>query len=342
MFCQPNFLCIDSAMTSEKFIKGIIRPSRREFIKGAAAMAAMAALPPAATAIGNFGNGSTAAAASSGPAQPAAARSAGFNKLTFYDDFTSLSTIDVNNTLQPGFNWYVQWPETFNSSLPLTIWPPSCFSISGSVLTFSPTDQISGGSKTGGELVSAAFLGTGPQYVGNLIKPTGFYAESYIQFGTSPGLSNNWFPAFWCWDGFIPQHLAYGTAYGSNRYTEMDIMEYEGSFDRQLFDYSNAGTIGTTNFSFSIANPNNWHKYGLLWIPQSENAGTGTMETYVDGALLSANTIDYSSSTIPPQAGSGATTGYLSGSDTSTLGFTFQLQTGFQWPLNVDYVQVWQ
>jgi hypothetical protein len=60
----------------------------------------------------------------------------------FRDDFTSLSTVDVNDTRAPGFNWYAHnnWPATSQAGSCWQITPPSTpswFSQSGSLLTIA-------------------------------------------------------------------------------------------------------------------------------------------------------------------------------------------------------------
>ena len=59
---------------------------------------------------------------------------------TFFDDFDSLSTIDVNNTHKPGFNWYTdsQWPNSsFLDQRPPHKYLPADYSISNSIIALS-------------------------------------------------------------------------------------------------------------------------------------------------------------------------------------------------------------
>jgi hypothetical protein len=67
----------------------------------------------------------------------------GINNTALFDDFTSLSTIDVNNTKAPGFNWYVD--ASFTAWVPFVVVPPSAMSVSSSVLTITmpPSTDIS-------------------------------------------------------------------------------------------------------------------------------------------------------------------------------------------------------
>jgi|SRR5215469_5740106 len=63
-----------------------------------------------------------------------------FNNRVFFDDFNDLSTIDINNTKAPGFNWYpdISNPQYGNFSGSNPICPPSALSVNSSVLTIAP------------------------------------------------------------------------------------------------------------------------------------------------------------------------------------------------------------
>ena len=282
------------------------------------------------------------------PVQPVAAKTWGYNTPFFWEDFNSLSrSVDINNTLLPGYSFYPHW-YNYGTTSQWNTWPSSCFTVNNSVLTFSPTNLRDSSGRSGGSIVSAAYLDNGAPvpYVGTLIQPGGFYVETRVQFGASPGLSNNWFPSFWAWDGDIFVNNSPNSSYGANRYSELDVFEFDGSsFDRQVFDYSQANgrnAVGSTNFGLTVSNPNSWHNWGMLCVPPSLNAGTGLIQTYIDGVHSPGNDVTYSSSTISSQAGTGATTGWMGGLDVSTLGLTIQIQTGYQWPINVDWVVGWR
>lgn len=285
------------------------------------------------------------------PAQPAPAIAQGYNTLTFWDDFNSLSTIDVNNTLRPGFNWYVQSLVlgTYPTNTKL-IFPSTCFSVGGSVLTYTPNTPL-GGSVTGGNIFSAGWTGTGDGFVGNTIAPTGWYAECRMAYDptiSQPG--HTWFPAFWMWDKGIMYSSSINT-FNGERFTELDIYEAIPTGTPNVpnqkyvdWDWSSlSAVVSNTNSSLGVpVLDKKFHTYGVLWVPQARNGGTGLIKRYVDGVHIAGGDVEYSSSTISAQAGVGATTGWLSGLDVSTRGFTVQLQTGEGWPIYVDYVQIWQ
>lgn len=81
----------------------------------------------------------------------------GINNNIFFDDFLSSSTIDLNNTKAPGFNWYPSagvWTNYINDTG--SPYPSGDFSVSGSILTIS--------AKGGGGFGSAGtMLGTAAQ-----------------------------------------------------------------------------------------------------------------------------------------------------------------------------------
>jgi hypothetical protein len=67
----------------------------------------------------------------------------GVNTVTFFDDFTSLSTLDMAKTGNPGFNWYIKttWPEgSFNYDIAAA----SLSITGGTLLTFTPQAQPAG------------------------------------------------------------------------------------------------------------------------------------------------------------------------------------------------------
>src|ERR1700722_218346 len=78
---------------------------------------------------------------------PSFVSAAGFNTVTFFDDFTSASTIDTSNTGAPGKNWYLQntfpnalsnasgWADIYTASPTLS----SNISVANSILTLNKT-----------------------------------------------------------------------------------------------------------------------------------------------------------------------------------------------------------
>ena len=111
------------------------------------------------------------------------------NTQVFFDDFldNSMGNIDLTNSLQPGFNWYLKqtWP-SFGAQLDT---PASSLSCSGSVLTISQQPS----SASGTSLTTLAPLGPGSWVGNNYFRP--------------PAL----FESRWGWDESIVTSV--GTAY---------------------------------------------------------------------------------------------------------------------------------
>ena len=274
------------------------------------------------------------------PTQPAPAATYGYNTLKLWDDFTSLSTIDVNNTLAPGFNWYIQ-----NSQGKTYTQAPGCCKVDGTILTFTPKTNL------GGWLCTCGWTGISPNYtVGNAIAPTGAYFEARM---SSAGRDTNgpWWPAFWLYDNQITINIAAANNFpwNGNHYAEIDIMEKFGVDTTVLstvWDWSGftqpstpiaAGThfpaSGTLNFA-------DFHTYGCLWVPASKNGGTGLIQFFIDGVHQAGIDVTYSQTGASPE-GNG-TIGQFYCLDTSVLGYNLQIGSGAAWPILVDYVMVWQ
>jgi hypothetical protein len=294
------------------------------------------------------GNGANSSASALSP--PSAASAYGFNTLTFDSEFDDISEIDVNNTLKPGYKWYVQSLVLFTyPKNTLIAFAPSSFSVSNSILHYSPNTPA-GDPDSGGNIYSAGYKADNT-FVGNTIKPTGFYAEARMKYDpTCINATKFWFPAFWMWDESIMYNSGTNTAYGSNRYTEFDIFEATGNtvVGYTDWDWSQLGSslvqVKNINDMLGVPNPidNQFHIYAIRWVPMAKNGGTGYITRYVDNVYKSAGDVTYSSSTISAEAASGATTGWMSGTDASTMGFTVQLQAGENCPIDVDWVRIWQ
>jgi hypothetical protein len=102
---------------------------------------------------------------------------------TFFDDFNSISTIDVNDTRAAGFNWYVRnaWPNAHGGITTAPKTQPGDITVSNSILTLL-TDR----SLIGEGLNTAADNGSGG-FVGNVFYPP-FLMESVASFNPANAL----------------------------------------------------------------------------------------------------------------------------------------------------------
>lgn len=290
-------------------------------------------------------------------------------EVAFFDDFIS-NTIcpGFRKTFQVGCNWY--WDQCINSTRDYAISPtltaatiPTTLRINGSVI---PQDNDGGGqnaSPHGGILtflLQPGSLGGSPIPYNGCIATVPYndnnlsvfrnsrgtfghsYIEAYIQFNPAvesvppPGRADS--PKFsrWGW----PAWWATGAPHPiSGDYTEIDFMEYFGSA------FQPAGTRATT-FQTSVIDwrqPNitgrnghgrmtidaNWHTYGCLWI--STGLDRGKLTFYFDNIAYSS--IRTGKFARPAEGGA-----YLEANPSLIL----RLGSGNQWPMNVDWVRVWQ
>lgn len=335
----------------------MFRPTRREIFKYSGVTAAStvlaSALPGAAKAFYGFGGNGEAARLNQGRIQPPPATKYGFNRLTFSDDFHSLDTIDVNNTLVPGYTWYMA-----NAMIPQdspdgnihtgVVQSPSSVSVANSILTFIPS------AKSGGWLTNVGYKGvSAPRTVGIPIAATGGYFECRMSFDPNfkPAASFvypfQYWPAFWIEDINLWLAISDRNTARVNK-PELDFFEYFSSSDRygmDMHDWTNnrnsAGLIpSVANASLGSPAFSRMNTFGTLWVPQRKNGGTGIVQRYFNGKHISAADVTYSSTTSSPQA-SGGFPGVFSDLDTSA-GFVLQIGSGHGWAIHVDYVRVWQ
>jgi Bacterial Ig domain/Bacterial Ig-like domain len=300
----------------------------------------------------------TAAAISqvTGIAEPGAAALQNYNHLAFDDEFNSYSTIDMSNSHASGFNWYVQnWFSTGATN-------SNNVTISNGVL------KLGGG--TGEASLVSAFANSSGGETGAVFG-SGTYMEASIQFNPSGGANATMaWPAFW---GLAIQHIVdagaggasqfAGQATGYTHYAEADIMEYMNGmsstqYAATLHDWS--GTYTSNGWQYNIANYGNnivnvgsvdwsaYHTYGLLWVPQSGNT-PGHVTWYFDGkAESSVYWLGPATSTALPGLNGDSLTPSSSGQATSTYSIldsdqlALSLQTDSSWPMNIDWVRVWQ
>src|SRR5258708_15476991 len=142
----------------------------------------------------------------------------GFDQLTFFDEFRSLSTVDVDDTRAPCFNWYVHnaWPNsTAANGSP---WPKAAATRSGD-LSISKSGLTIGTDRSGfGEGIATA-VASGDGFIGTTFSG-GFYAE--VSFSFDPTLvdgQHSW-PAFWS------EPIEF-LVYGADRWVSLSFIEQE-------------------------------------------------------------------------------------------------------------------
>jgi hypothetical protein len=271
---------------------------------------------------------------------PEAASSVGFHNLSFCDDFNSISTIDVDGTGAPGFNWYTRFSRGGRGGQggpDHTL--PSGYSVSHSVLM-----TTSAGSFAQAMTTRDPVTGNGQAW------NFGFF-EARIRFDPTLGPKAPWFPCFWALSSFYEQY------HNENIRPELDIFEaysqgpngrggngpYPGEFLGTLHHWQLNGNGQQLNISNSNNNQkvdvdwSQWHVIAALWVP-------GKVTWYLDGKALMSQ--EYSATGPPnplPHERAGAATdftGVFDVLDTQTMQLIIGSAPG--WPMYFDWVRVWQ
>lgn len=259
---------------------------------------------------------------------------------TFFDDFLSLSTIDVNDTRAPGFNFYTHnnWPN--GSWTPISATPANSIAVSNSILTIS--NDVSGFGET---LNTVADNGSGG-YVGTAFAlPAYFECSVAYDISHAVGVHNpsSW-PAFW----------TIGTNWmTSNQPTSVEIDFLEaipngaGTIDcAATIHYWLTGSdnfyppSGTNNAKLGSPTFSNQHVYSDLVLTQAVNGGFGYKICFFDG-VYTGNDIAWKTGSNSNPAIDG--TGALAIAD--TLQFPIILGCGplsSSFSASFDYVSVYQ
>jgi len=257
---------------------------------------------------------------------------------TFFDDFTSLSTLDVNNTKASGFNWYPSngWPNSspyneFNGVANPDAWlavatPSSTtFSVANSVLSIA-TD-VSSFAYTISTVAPTSAGYTGTVFGGIRL------IEASVAFDPALSLTTDiTFPTFWA----IDLQFLLGTA--PTNWIEHDVIEaYRGAttgtiapdFGINAWNVTTGNLTATSNLGSISTGAVTWtnqNRFSELIIPATLNNGVGINQFYKNGLMFQ----EYKYSTS-------ATSGFASG-DNHTAPLI--LGAGHSWPINVDYVRV--
>jgi hypothetical protein len=261
------------------------------------------------------------------PPTPAAAN--GLTQIVFCDDFDSLSTIDTKATGDPGYNWYPRSP--------WNILPTSVYSVANSALRLSTAVYTT----NWGLASTDVKTGAGHNF-------TFGYFEARINFNPTLGPNGAGWPSFW---SVSTDKAEFGAL---SPYGELDFFEafpqtspgnYYGFFGGTIHDWRGSSQTGYTDYINSPnsgptgANWTQWHVVGCLWLQ-------GQATWYLDGTALF--TQRYSASTTGSPAavnaagGGSIPVGVFDVLDTEPLGNMLILGTGPAWPMDVDYVRVWQ
>jgi hypothetical protein len=226
--------------------------------------------------------------------------------LIFDDEFNDTSTIDVNNTQEDGYKWYIKgmwFPST----------SPFMYEIRPSYKGASGVLEIKDAPVAMSWNFSTTFFDDSvPEgYRGTVFLPgKGIFYEARIACEDLAHISTNGWAGFWSgtmpissrprngnpppW-GFSVENMPMPGWPGKWETIENDIMEYNPSwghplqFDSTIHDWSSAAAGNIGNFNAVVYPPagtdyTQWHTYGQLWIPATvQNGWHGYRQVYFDG-----------------------------------------------------------
>lgn len=267
------------------------------------------------------------------PTVPAAAGK--YNRLAFEDDFDSISTIDTGNTGAPGFKWYPagvhKWgkPDT----------QPNEYSVNNSVLRIAPTHST----------YNRNFMTRDPNTGEGQSFGRGYY-EVRMRVDADgvrnvPPENSSW-PAFWAQSNHLHR-------LNQRPYVELDMVEimrkdeflgtlwahHGGQFDKSLMIKNRKSDYRNPNYHSA-----DWHTYGCLW-------DTNGVEWYIDGVQVLKQYWGEKRNLLAPNDpqqnpvaadGTNPTLSNPFGLFDSETAIDVILGTGKTWPMEVDWVRIWQ
>jgi hypothetical protein len=271
-------------------------------------------------------------------AEPAAVVGKGY-RLVWNDEFDNLDSVDIKNTGKPGFKWYVNMG-TFSAKIDASVSSPE-----PSVM------RLDHGGFPNWQLSSSYSSTMGL----NLAGAEGFYVESRIRFAAKKGDLKTGWPAFW----LNPAENNYGVAQwpgqtpGFINRVECDIMEY-GLVDLKTYVATIHQWLGVSRWGIEphvsndgknvvpFANselPNNrWHTYGCLTVPSTKSPdGHGFIQFYLDNVATPVR-VEW----VGPEIGTPPPKAPHIYANFEHQHHVILLGTGKEWPMDVDWVRVWQ
>lgn len=203
---------------------------------------------------------------------PAPAVAHGLTCEVFWDDFTSSSTVDLNNTGNPGFKWYLQ--KCCGATGPTN--PADITFVPGGMqLIPSSNDSMKDLYNMG-----SCFIGSGGTLVGNAISGS-MYVEITITYIEDFG-AFSWWPALWALGKY---QLGAGPrpAYPWDS-PEIDYIEHLGG-GRNLHYWHMTPSGQTDHYrAYGDITPGLLHSIGTLTLSPADNGGTGLAAGFVNGA----------------------------------------------------------
>ena len=293
------------------------------------------------------------------PPPPPQAAAAGFTRLVFDDEFTTSATIaPLKSNSAPGYKWYRYGKaEPHDISVNTGAGRGATAGATG-VLTIDNTPDI-----FNGVLQTVPGNATGTQRVGTWQHG---YFEARIQYSptvTGNGGHKKGWPSFWLWavqalspvqgqetgECDVFEAWPKGSAGASSQVINTLHYWQNGKVNAaqtELFHTGRANVQASLIGSDEPAQPEDgwWHTYGCLWT--SNGNGSGTVQFYYDGFLIVhqrgvTTFLTGTNQSLSPGQISGSTMGTGLNAMESDNMFIY-LGTADGWPMNVDWVRVWQ
>ncbi len=122
-------------------------------------------------------------------------------------------------------------------------------------------------------------------------------------------------------DGF--EYYPEGGSSIQSRFAVGDWTTVNGASDLGSGTFNNFSATDLTGIDYA-----QFHKFGTLVIPMAQNGGTGIMQRYVDDVHQPASDLSWTSN------------GTFSVIEAGN--YILMVDTGFNWPHQIDYVAFWQ
>jgi hypothetical protein len=268
--------------------------------------------------------------AACGPdAAPAIASAYGLTCEVFNDPMTSAATFDVNNTLAPGFNWYLRqdWPnarDNASSGIPPTTGVD--YTIDGSGTTMHP---VAGFHEKSIFSTCAASSATAAGYVGTVFQGS-FYADITYNYT----IGDNTYHLLW----MIPTEYLTGGQATPGTIDELDILESTPFNSRWIHEWSYTAGVatGTGSYEAGLGGSTN----GTLVIAPALNDGTyGLLKRATNDVVYS--TLQFGPTVVPIDNGSSTALPVGMFKYLNTNHFCLMLASAIGAPFTVSSVKIW-
>jgi len=292
------------------------------------------------------------------------------NNLAFFDDFNSISTIDMADTGAPGFNWYLrgQWLNNttrqngmnfFGTGIVPATYPAANLSVASSILTDTGVTQLAG--RSGVNIMTACPASNAQGYVGTVF---GFPCVIEGKARWDPSLQpGNFIIAF--------QTLGWGSAiemlagtmsppYGPFR--EFDTMENinntgpQQTLHQETIAQSPPNPPGVSDIDFTISmitqlslNINTQNRYAGMVVTTAFNGGSYSLRMAFINGMYCTGTSTVWGPTVHPSDTPSAPIGTYFAQDVQHIPIILSggclspdgIATN-PWPIYVDWMKVWQ